>query len=63
MESRHEAPDVSRPGSSSSMVSDFAVHAHFQASVRPTNVFAAREFPTTPKKKKTIYGDRFVTNP
>jgi hypothetical protein len=27
--------------------------------VRPTNVFAPPEVSTTPKKKKTIYGDRY----
>ena len=28
--------------------------------MRPTNVFAAPEVPTTPKRKKTIYGDRYL---
>jgi hypothetical protein len=51
MESRVDPGNVSRPGSSSSM-----------ASVRPTNVFATPDVPTTPKKKKTIYGDRFIPN-
>ena len=37
-----------------------------QASVRPTNLFAPSEVPTTPKKRRTIYSDRdciaFVDN-
>ena len=50
---------LSRPGSSSSMVLSLYASTHCQASVRPTNVFAAPEVPTTPKKKRTIYGDRY----
>jgi len=51
---------LSRPGSSSSMVFTLPPCINScQASVRPTNVFSAPEVPTTPKKKRTIYGDRY----
>jgi hypothetical protein len=58
MNSKQDLNGLSRSGSSSSMVQPFACISSYQASVRPTSVFAAPEVPTTPKKKRTIYGDR-----
>lgn len=64
MESKQDAHGLPRPASSSSMVISLCeTRADHQASMRPTsNVFATPELPTTPKKKKTLYGDRDISS-